>query len=447
MENSIKCREIKTGISLKFRGRSFKLTYPKEIWKSYPNEIKGVLIDNLAHLLTINLPIIADIGNLKYNTPPPFFRFLFYSMVVIGIPSAVESYRIPTDKALKRFMRINYEFKNLDVKIPSFEQTTERRAIVPFSFGKDSLLTLAVCKEIGLDPVPVYINDTVSPKENRLKIITSRKLFKEFGIKTEHVKNEIEQLNDFEFFGKPETCLGYTHMVTGFCFISLPFANHYKAKYIVIGNQQDMNFSFVNKDGFLTIPSPDQSHMWMMQQDNVTRLMTNDSVRVTSVIQPLTNIAIMKVLHNRYGEYGKYQISCDCLDPSDEERWCHACVKCARLFLFMKANGIDVKRVGFKTDLFQEKYRDLFSLFNGKETDNYEKSEEAKEQQLLAFYMALKNGEKGDLIEKFKEAFLDEAKRREDELHKKFFSIHDVSSIPAEIRDDVVRVYKEELSK
>jgi hypothetical protein len=51
---------------------------------------------------------------------------------------------------------------------------------------------------------------------------------------------------------------------------------------------------------------------------------------------------------------------------------------------------------------------------------SYEKAPEAKEQQLLAFYMAYRNGVKGYLIDKFKKKFLKEAKSREDELYRRF---------------------------
>ena len=43
--------------------------------------------------------------------------------------------------------------------------------------------------------------------------------------------------------------LCYTHMMTGFCFIAIPFIHYYKTKYLILGNEQDMDFTFTNKDG------------------------------------------------------------------------------------------------------------------------------------------------------------------------------------------------------
>jgi len=112
----------------------------------------------------------------------------------------------------------------------------------------------------------------------------------------------------------------------------------------------------------------------------------------------------------------------------------------------MKANNTDVTLIGFHTDLFQKKFKNCYALFEGKEVDNYESSKEARDQQLLAFYMAYKNGMSGDLINLFKKKFLDEAKEREDELYNFFFGIHK-SHLPPKIKQAVESIYREELNK
>lgn len=439
----LNCTTNGSGIKIANAYDSFRLIYPDNIWGAYPSSIKNVLVDNLAHLLTITMPLVAGINSVSYNTSLPFFRDHFNEIIIKSIPSAIEDYIGDTKNIIKTFKNIEYQFVDNVVKIPDYEQEVEPRVIVPLSFGKDSLTTFAVCDELGLDPVPIYINDTVSPPENKLKLDFGKKFADEF-IKPVFVTNEIERLNDFEFWKKTETCLPYMHMVTGFCFITLPVMNYYRAKYVVLGNQHDMNFQYVNRDGFITHPSADQTSEWTKRMDDIMRKMTKNT-GVISLISPLTNIAIIKILHNRYPEYAKYNISCDCLDKSGEKRWCHFCNKCARLFLFMKAVGVDVKKLGFRHNLLDREYRNFFSLFNGDGVDCYEKSNEAKEQQLLAFYMAMKQGAKGGLIDDFKRHFLEEAEARNDELQKKFFSIHKPENLPHDVRSSVLSIYKEEL--
>jgi len=434
------------GLTIKIKDRKFSLIYPEKVWQSYPREIKGFLVDNLVHLLTINFPLVAGIKKIEYNTSFPLFKTFFHRLVIKSLPHAVEDYDIPTDEIIKQFLSIGYEFKNLKIKMNSYYPEVKERATVLLSCGKDSLLSLAVCDEIKLSPISVYVNDTVSPTENKLKIEFGRKISKKFNLKFFVVRNEIEKLNDFEFWNKDESCIGYTHMVTGFCFMALPFTHHFKSKYIVIGNQQDMNFNFYNKDGFLTYPSFDQTKKWMKQQDIMMNSMTSGKVKVMSVIEPLTNIAITRILGKRYEEFSKYQVSCDSLDASDEKRWCHECSKCARTSIFMKANGLDTKSIGLKNNLLDKKHKELYCLFNGKETDCYEKSKESRDEQLLAFYMAHRNKERGYLIDLFKKRFLEEAKSKEDYLFKKFFSLHKSVTMPKKIKNRVFGIFREEMT-
>jgi len=441
----LNCTENKNGLILEFENKKFSLDYPENVWSSYPEESKKVLIDNLVHLLTINFPIVAGIKRLKYNTSDPLFRRFFHNLVINSLPHAVEDYNIATEDIINQFLNIKYEFEDSKVKTYSHNFDVEEKALLSLSFGKDSLLSLAVCNEIGLEPISVYIDDTVSPSENKIKRKSVKKMSEEFGLRIFKVKNEIEKLNDFESWNKDESCIGYTHMITGFCFIVLPFSNYFKTKYIVIGNQQDNNFGFLNKDGFLTYPSFDHTSRWTKQLDFMIKMMTSGKVRVMSVIEPLTNIALIRILHKRYKEFGKYEISCDCLDASSEKRWCHNCSKCARLSIMMKANNIDTRVVGFKSNLLDKKHKKLYCLFDGKEVDCYEKSKEARDEQLLAFYMAYKNKQSGYLIDLFKKTFLKEAESREDSLFKKFFSLNKPFTMPSKIEKGVLSIFKEEL--
>ncbi len=447
-EININCTDKDFGLRVECEGKDYFLKYPKEIWRKYPNETKEVLIDNLIHLLTIDIPVVASkVDTIKYNTSMPLFRSFFQHIVFYGIPPSIDDYKEETQTILKRSLNSRYLFKDSEVKRPSYEKIqTKEKALISISCGKDSLLTLGVAQELGLKPEGVYINDTVSPIENKTKLSYLKKISSEFKIKIYFVRNEIEQLVDYETWGEDETMLSYNHMMTGFCFISLPVAHHLKTKYLILGNQQDMNFRFLNKDGILTYPSYDQTSWWITQQDLMIKMMTNDCVKVFSLIEPLTNIAIMKILHKRYKKLGKYEFSCDCVQGSGHERWCCQCNKCARLYIFMKAFGFNPKNVGYTRNLLRKKYKKYYILFDGEEIDIYEKSPEAKEQQLLAFYLAYKNGAKGELIDLFKKRFLEEAKAKEDTLIKKYLNIYKTHNIPRNLRQDLYSIYREELN-
>ena len=446
-EISINCTKKDFGLRVECERKEYFLKYPKQIWQKYPE--KDVLTDNLTHLLTINIPVVSKkVDTIQYNTSLPLFKPYFKKMVLNGIPHAVEDYKEKTQEALKRFKKAKYKFKDNKIKHPKSKINTEEKALISLSCGKDSLLTLAVAQELNLKPTGVYINDTLTPIENKAKLELMKKVTKKFKIKTYIVTNQIEQLVDYETWNEGETMLCYTHMMTGFCFIAIPFIHYYKTKYLILGNEQDMDFTFTNKDGFLTYPSYDQSTQWTANQNNMINKMTSNSTSVFSLIRPLTNLAIIKTLHTRYKQYGKYEFSCDCLNESNQKRWCSECNKCARLFIIMKAFGINPKTLKFPYNLLQKKYKKYFVIFNknGPEIDCYEKSIEAFDQQLLAFYLAYRNKARGYLIDLFKKKYLKQAKQREDELINKFLKVYKAPEIPRKLRKDLYSIYKEELN-
>jgi len=434
------------GLRLSYGKKNFALEYPSKIWKAYPRKNMKILVDNLAYLLTINVPLVSKFRKVVYNTSKPFFEKEFKRVVFEGIPSACNDYNQNTKDLIEKFLSTKVVFKDDRVKKPSWDKEMGEKTIIPLSCGKDSLLTLAVAKEAGMDLIAVYIIDTVSPPENKIKIKHAKKLCKEQGIPLVFLKNSIEQLNDFETWDTKETCLGYMHMITGFCFISLPLMHYYGADKVLIGNQKDMDFHFINNEDIVTWPSPDQTTRATKEQHKMIQKMTDGRAGVYSIISPLTNIAITKILNHRYPKFAKYQVSCDCLDVCDETRWCHDCNKCARLSLFTHAVDKSVKHIGFKHNLLDKKHEKHYALFKGREVDHYEMNVEARDQQLLGFLMAYRAGVKGYLIDKFKKKYLKEAKQREKELRKKFFKVYS-ARLPRKFKKKIVSIYKEEMKE
>jgi hypothetical protein len=433
---------IKNGVNVKCNKKNFRLIYPEKIWKKYYD--KETLMDNLAYLLTINLPFVSKSKEINYNTSLPLFNKEFNEMVRKGIPGAVEDYKkIKTKKVFKQFENTKYNFSSRKIKKPRYNGSNNDRVVISLSMGKDSLLSLGLCDELGLKPVIVHIDDTVSPTENSLKLRIFKQMNKEYS--GQLVTNEIEKLNDFETGETPESCLGYMHMLTGFCFISLPIVNHFKASWIVLGNEKNLDYKFINKDGVEAYPSFDQSLYWTKKMNKMINKITNDKVGVFSVLQPLHDIMLLRILHKRYPELAKHQVSCPCLDASDEKRWCHECSTCTFTYLGLLANDIDPKTVGFHKNLLNRKYKGYYSLFGGKKADAYGRTEEAREEELLYFYLAYRNNVKGKLIDKFKKKFLKEATSREDELYKRFFKIYSPETVPKKFRKQLLSIYKEEL--
>ncbi|MFH1353117.1 MAG: hypothetical protein ABIH68_06065 [bacterium] len=447
--DKIICRERKRGIALSFRGKDYDLTYPGGIWQAYPRKAKDFFIDNITFAQTVSLPLVSGIKTLNYGTSAPALKPFFDSAVVKNIPAAVDGYKVSTAGTIRQFINTGYIFSNGRPRRPHFGgRMRKNRVIVSFSMGKDSMLTLAVCRELGLEPVGVYINDTVSPGENGLKIKYMKEIALRLGVRIVVVTNETEQLNDFENWSGEETCIGYVHMIPAFAFALLPVARYFRAGHIILGNEQNMNFPFFTGDGYRAYPSFDQSAEGTADLDGMIKLSTGGKVGVSSIIEPLSSIAIMKILHQRYKNFANYQVSCDCLDTVRAgTRWCGRCRTCAKVYILLKANGVNPADAGLKRNMLGRDCGKYFSLFNGSEIDGNDRSEWARDEILLTFYMAYKKGARGWLIEKFKKRFLKEAGRREKELRGKFLTAQGGESIPPGFRKKVLSIYESELKK
>lgn len=450
---NVDCRKLSRGIGIRVKGKNHKLTYPPGIWNDYPAGLKDVLADNLVYLITMHLPILLDEKEVEYNTSFPCFKPVFYENIINDIIAASDTPSQSSVDLLKKFISIDYRFRDYNVKLPNYRQDLEKRAIITFTIGKESLLTYALCDEIGVDSILVYIEEPemADVYENKHKHIIIRNFLKEFNnAKVMKLSNGLGILRQNRYWGYDESGLAGCLQLTGYSLELLPFSHYFKASYLMFGNEKSCNDFYYNNEGFKSYPIFDQTHEWMIQLDNVTRLMTDNSLRTVSIVEPLHEIAITKILHSRYKEIGKYQMSCFTDNPNGKDnRWCQSCSKCMRMFIFMKAVGVDVANVGFTKNLLDKEFMNFYPLFANGNSDikmiRYDHTGNGKDEQILAFYMAYKNGVRGELIDEFKKKFLDEAKSREDELYKKFFGIHDSITIPDKIKRDVLSIYKEEL--
>ena len=443
----LSCNVTTYGFDVHYNGKTYKLVYPKGMWQSFPGKVKGALVDNLTFLLTMNMPLVSHKNSLSYSTSVPLFKSVLEKIIHGGIPGALEDCDYTTEETMQRFENIKYKFKDSQIKIPCYRGDTLERAVVSFSSGRDSLLSSAIAKEIGLNPVLVYVNDTLTPNENRTKQQFIKRLSSEQKLDYVIVKNEIEKLNDFMTWSKPQSCLPYTHMLTSFCFVSLPIGHAYQARYILLGNKRNMDYKFENKDGIETTSSYDQTKEIMKEQNFMVNTMTGKKMHVVSLVKPLTTLAVQKILMNRYPDFSKYMISCCGLDATPKEpRWCYDCSTCFNVYLYALAFGKNPKNYGFKTNMMSKNMIELSSVFNGNMLDNHDRSLYARDEQLLAFYLAYKNGAKGYLIDLFKKQHLKEAKKREDQLIKDHLNIQDKSSVPKELQRQLFSIFNEELN-
>ena len=158
-----------------------------------------------------------------------------------------------------------------------------------------------------------------------------------------------------------------------------------------------------NSNRWLIYPAYDQSHLWTVHINQITHMFSGHSVNTGSLIEPLMDMMIQRILVNRYPEIAKYQMSCFTENEFGRDyRWCQHCSVCAKMYLLCVGSGIDPKSIGLKNDMLRKEFKAFYTLFGGKSNLTYANTEIARDEQLFAFYSATKKGVKGDLIDEFK---------------------------------------------
>ena len=445
---AIKARQTESGVEIRLQGSKYNIEYPDNIWKEYPQEARDVLFDNLVYAETIHLPLTFKTGEIVYDTAPPYFQTFFFQNMVMDLPSCADVDGTSTAELLKSTMNMTVSFKDQEIKFPNYvEETREDSSVVSISFGKDSLLTWAVCREIGMDPQLCYVVEPLLTYEEKHKMVLAEAFHKEFGVKLNKILHSAGKLRDGIMLGLGKTEIGWGLQSTEYALMILPVAHKYGARYILLGNEQSCAEYYHDREGFICYPAYDQSHIWTKQIDSMTRQMTGGGVRYMSVIEPLNDIAVVYALYKRYPEVAKYHMSCFVeTDAGKDHRWCLDCSVCSKMYLLIKASGFDPATVGLTRNMLTKECREYYSLFGGSSVNTYALTGRGRDEQLFGFYLAWKNGDRSDLVQEFERRFLDEARGREDELYKTFFGLHESITMPRHINEKAMSIYKEVLS-
>lgn len=440
---------IPNGVELSLDRKNYQILYPGHVWKEFPDVYRQNFADSLAYSLTMHLCLNGH-EKIVYDFPAPQIEpYIFEGMVYsLGETTLLEGKETRTSDLLRLFYNrnLNIEFSGRPrlSRFKNVNRNSRNRAIIPFSFGKDSLLTFALSKELGINPYPVFFREPKSPFENRHKRKLADRFFDEFDLDVSFFPLSPGRLRQTS--GK---WWGWDLVLTQYTILLIPYIFQLRARYLFWAHEQSCNELLSDSEGYNLNPVFEQSSRWLLTSNNLTRNF-GSNVMLASLIEPLHEIAIMKILHSRYPKVAKYQLSCFAEEETAaRQRWCGACSKCARIYIFMLALGINPKSVGLTESLLGQKKRGLYGLFNGGGEDSgvYDKSGLGRDEQLLAFYMTHQRNIKGELMKEFSKKYLLEAKSRERELREKFFGIHPSQSLPYELHAPLLKIFKQELSE
>ncbi len=440
-----------TGVEIRFRKNPYPIAYPRSVWRAAPKETQTALKDNLALSTTMHLPLVYNSPAAVYNSGRPLLEPYFVQNFLKDIPSCTEVDGTNTSEVLRKFFNTDYQFLDPVIRYPSQEPVdSPLGALVGMSFGKDSLLTYAVADEIGLQPEMVYVVEQSMTHEKKHKTQLARRFKNEFGKELNILKHETGKLRDYVYLGLPMTEFGWGLQTTEYALEFIPFAYALNIKYLLFGNEQTAAATYFDPESrWIVHPCYDQSHLWTMHIDQITQSFSGRSVHTGSLIEPLMDMMIQYILAHRYPELAKYQMSCFTeTEAGRNYRWCHNCPICAKMYLMCVGSGIDPKTIGLRENMLERKYKRFFTLFGGESTTStYAYTKVARDEQLFAFYLASRKGAQGGLIEEFEgSALYQEAKNREDELCRTFCSLYESISVPHELKEKVLPIYKEEIA-
>ncbi len=447
---TISSQITENGFQVKINNKIIRLKYPPSIWNRFPKTHKKILMQNVSFALTFQMPYLySTLKRMVYNMPVPLSEAFFFKGLSLALPSTAimqsqKDNRI-TSNLLRRLFDVEYVFGSHKADIPPYNRVSmSDRAIMPFTFGKDSLLTYSLAQELGIRVYPVYISEPYSPYEEMTKKLLSEPFRKEFHSQIGFMRNTLGVLRD------PTGWFGWELQLTQYSLMLLPYVYAKRAGYILFSNEQSCDDTVMDEDGFRCNPVFEQSHSWLLQNSLMTSVIGGNSLSIGSLLEPIHELAIMKILHHRYPRIAKFQTSCDLPEkPKSDGRWCENCSKCGRMYIFLLANGIQPRTVGFKHDLMRQKYHHIYTLFaSGRIKEfGYDESEAGKNEQILAFLMAYKKGIRGPVMTSFAHRYLAYARKHERTLRHTYFGIHSTKTIPQDLKPKVLRIFRQELEK
>jgi hypothetical protein len=445
MMMNIQSRICKDGFKIRI-SKNYSIRYPSEqMWSALNEKTRLSLKDNITYLKMA--PYAALVKEpIVFNTREPILKDFIDKCIRKDLPRFAFEDKLPVANLRKSFRNSDFKFRKGSPIIPEENIEPGEGGVLAFSFGKESLLSYSVMKELGIPVKPVYVEDTWDAELYHKKALMDN-FEKEFGDKVEVMVDEFDNSSEDPLLCHVKTRGLYgCGAMNGYMLMLLPFAHHFGMNSIVFGNEHNFNEFFRNEEQRTCYPSYEQSSAWMMNQNKMLGKMTNGKVGLRSYVEPLYSVGEMKVLLNRYPKVSKYLMSC-IHDPYEdhENKWCQGCSACITVFLYTAALGHNPKKLGFTIDLFRKESKKLYRLFNERQKSAYDKAKEVRDGQLFAFYLAYKNKFKGYLIDEFKKKFLKEAIERQEELVKKYLGIHRSVTIPRKYKSNLLSIYREEL--
>lgn len=450
-ELKVDCAITESGLSLNVSGDKFQINYPDHVWATYPRTLKEVFRDTISHASTFYLPQMLSLPEIKYSTARPITESFLYKSGIYDVTYCANVDKKSSREYLRKFFNTRYLFGSENIVTPekidfSPRKQKKRKAVVLFSFGKEGLLVYSICRELGIEPVLVTIRQTGHEFEHAHKLKLIKNFEKEFNTKVHVIDYQPGVLKEGRWWRRP-TELGWGLHVIEYALLSLPFAYSFNADYLLCGNEQSCNDIYIDNEGVLVYRAGiDQHREWTHQQSILQSMMLGRRIEALSFVEPLYEIAETKILHTRYKEIGKYQMSCMASEiGAKEARWCHSCEKCAYMFMLFRAWGLDPYAIGYRHDMLDKAHAYLYDGFFTRTARSHLYGSQGELG--LSFYMAYHRGVTGYTMDRFKKTLLARFGKKAKEYSKHYLGVHDTINIARDLKPRVLKIFHQELDK
>lgn len=438
---------LRSGFGVTVNNHPYRFLYPLSVWKSMPYDYKLLLSESAAFFYTRHFPLLSRC-RIQYSFPPPVTQSLFLHGLLNCLAELTIDYpqfKRTTTQLVQTILNSGFsvKFKGIPKFLPSLSpsKVSGRKAAMLFSFGKDSLLTYALLKEIGIDPLLYFMAEPHSGYE----VGNKRSLIHSFQI--EHkaivymINNQLGLLRQ-----KEGQWWGWDMLLTQYSLQLIPYIKHHRCGYYFLSNEQSTNELDIDKEGYLVNTTYEQSIDWVQHLNNLFRIFSLPTI-VSSILDPIHEIVIMYILHRHYPAIAKYQLSCDNEHKSAQnKRWCESCDECARIFMFMLAIGADPKTIGFTGSMLgrNKKLFVIFSIVN--KIHDVSKLTSGQAERLLSFHLAYLRGNRFGVMKLYESNILPRLKNKMPALVSRFIKIYPNSISHTEISNKLLHIYQKEIA-
>jgi hypothetical protein len=312
---------------------------------------------------------IRFIRDMMENTSREIYvkKFLEPNHYLIG-----EAAHLPMEKK-PRYLEAELEFpaavREKDRAHWDFWPTESRRHAILSSGGKDSLVSYGLLDEIGCETHPIYINES---GRHWFTALNAYNYFKENVPNTARVWTNSDRVFNWMLRHLPFIRPDYANIrsdeyavrlwtVAVFSFGALPLMRKRGIGRLLIGDEFDTtrranHNGITHYDGLY-----DQSSYF----DNALSryyLRKGWNISQFSILRPLSDLLIQKLLVKRYPHLQQQQVSCHAAHKEDHRiHPCGQCEKCRRIVGMLKALDADPARCGYSEKQVQKSLENFTS--------------------------------------------------------------------------------------